>query len=128
MEWVAIVIGIALIQYVVFGILVGRARAKYNCPAPAMSGDPVFERYYRVQANTGEQLLILLPAMVIYGYYGNPLISALAGAVFILGRVIYLRGYVSDPSKRGLGFMVSFLPIAFLIVAGIISAALNLAG
>jgi len=126
MQWVAIVIGLVLIQYVVFGILVGRARAKYNCPAPAMSGDPVFERYYRVHANTGEQLIVLLPAITIYAYYGNAVIAALAGAVYLLGRILYLRGYVADPAQRGLGFMISFLPVVFLLLAGIISAARSL--
>ena len=58
MELVAIVILLALIEYNIFGILVGRARAKYNVPAPATSGDPVFERYCRVHQNTLEQLMV----------------------------------------------------------------------
>jgi len=126
MELVAIVIVLALIQYEVFGILVGRARGRYNCPAPATTGDPVFERYYRVHANTGEQLLVFLPAIVIYGYYGNPQIAAAAGVIFLAGRLVYLRGYVKDPAQRSLGFMIGFVPMAFLVLAGGFAALRNL--
>lgn len=126
MEMVAIVIVLALIQYAVFGLLVGRARGKYNCPAPATSGDPVFECYYRVHANTGEQLIVFLPAIVIYGYYGNPLIAALAGLLYIIGRLVYLQGYVKDPAKRSLGFMIGFFPMIFLLLAGAVAVLRNL--
>lgn len=120
MEYVALVILITLIEYIVFGILVGRARAKYNCPAPAVSGDPMFERYYRVHMNTSEQLLIFLPAIVIYGAYGDPVIAAAVGLVFPVSRVIYLQAYLSDPPKRGRGFLPGFLAIAFLIGGGLV--------
>ena len=120
MEYVALVILIALIEYIVFGILVGRARAKYKCPAPAVSGDPMFERYYRVHMNTSEQMLIFLPAIVIYGVYGNPVIAAAVGLVFPVSRVIYLQAYLSNPAKRGRGFLPGFLAIAFLIGGGLV--------
>ena len=125
MEYVAIVIALALIEYTAFGILVGVARGKYNCPAPAVTGDPIFERYYRVQQNTSEQLLIFLPAITIYGYYGNPAIAAGVGMVFIVSRLIYLQAYVSDPAKRGRGFVPGFFANVFLLVAGLIAAAGN---
>ena len=121
MEYVAIVIIITLIEYLVFGILVGMARGKYNCPAPATSGDPIFERYYRVQINTSEQLLIFLPAIVIYGYYGNPMIAAGVGLVFPVSRLIYLQTYVADPAKRGRGFLPGFLATAFLLIGGLVA-------
>ena len=123
MEPVAIVIVLALIQYQAFGFLVGRARGKYNCPAPATTGDPVFERYYRVHGNTGEQLIVFLPAIVIYGYYGNPQIAAAAGVIFLAGRQVYLLAYVKDPAKRSLGFMIGFVPMVFLLLAGALAAA-----
>lgn len=122
MEYVAIVIVIALIEYIVFSILVGRARAKYNCPAPASSGDPIFERFYRVQQNTMEQLVVFLPAIVLYGYYGNPNIAAGVGLVYVVSRIIYLQAYVADPAKRGRGFIPGFLATAYLLIAGLIAA------
>lgn len=126
MEYVVIVVVISLLEYIGFSIQVGRMRAKYNCPAPAISGDPIFERYYRVQQNTMEQLVVFLPAITIYGYYGNPMIAAGVGLVFPIGRLIYMQGYVSDPSKRGTGFILGFLSTVFLLLAGLVSVVGNL--
>ena len=126
MELVAIVIALAVIEYFVFAGLVGRARAKYEIPAPAITGNPVFERYYRVHQNTLEQLMIFIPAIIIYGYYGNPAYAAGLGVFFLIGRIIYLRGYVADPAKRGLGMMIGFLPTMFMLIAGLIAAIMNL--
>ena len=126
MELVAIVVVLALIEFFAFGILVGRARGKYEIEAPAVSGHPVFERYYRVHQNTLELLSMFIPAILIYGYYGNPAIAAGLGVVYLIGRIIYLRAYVADPAKRGPGFGLSFLPIAFMLIAGLIAAAMRL--
>ena len=60
MEYVALVIVAALLQYFYFGILVGNARGKFNVAAPAITGHPVFERYYRVHQNTLEMLVIFI--------------------------------------------------------------------
>ena len=56
MEYVALVSGLALLQYIAFGMLVGKARGKYGVKAPAITGNDVFERYFRVQQNTLELL------------------------------------------------------------------------
>ncbi len=123
MEYVVIVIVLALIEYIGFSIMVGMARGKYNCPAPAITGDPIFERYYRVQQNTLEQLVIFLPAITIYGYYGNPAIGAGVGLVFVVSRLVYMQAYVADPAKRGRGFLPGFLASTFLLVAGLLAVA-----
>ncbi len=122
MELVIVVVILALIEYYIFGALVGWARGKYGVSAPAVSGDPVFERYYRVQQNTLEQLMGFIPAILIYGYYGNALIAAGLGMVFIIARVIYLYAYVADPAKRGLGFVLGWLATIFMMFAGLWSA------
>ena len=46
-------------------LLVGRARETYGIKAPATVGHEVFERYYRVQTNTVEMMLIFLPVLWI---------------------------------------------------------------
>ena len=122
MELVIVVVILALIEYYIFGALVGWARGKYGVSAPAVSGDPVFERYYRVQQNTLEQLMGFIPAILIYGYYGNAQIAAGLGMVFIIARVIYLYAYVADPAKRGLGFVLGWLATIFMMFAGLWSA------
>lgn len=98
MEFVAIVIVLALIQYFVFGMLVGKARGTYEVHAPAISGHPVFERYYRVHQNTLEMIVMFIPAIVLFSYLVRPDIAAAIGAVYLVGRVIYLRAYVADPA------------------------------
>lgn len=126
MEFVAIVIVLALVQYFVFGMLVGKARGTYEVHAPAMSGHPIFERYYRVHQNTLEMIVMFIPAIVLFSYLVRPDIAAAIGAVYLVGRVIYLRAYVADPAKRGLGFMVSILPVLVLLLGSGIAAVISL--
>jgi glutathione S-transferase len=124
MNLVAIVIGLALVEYFVFGLLVGRARGQYGVAAPAMSGHPIFERYMRVHQNTLEQLVVFVPAMVLFGTYVSGTIAAVLGLVWMVGRVLYLRGYVADPAKRSTGFALSALPQLILLLGGIVGALL----
>jgi uncharacterized MAPEG superfamily protein len=126
MEFVAIVIVLALLQYFVFGLLVGRARSKFDVHAPAVTGHPVFERYYRVHQNTLELMIMFIPAIVLFGYWVRPDLGAGIGFVYVIGRVIYLRAYISDPARRGLGFGLSILPILVLLIGGGIAAILSL--
>ena len=126
MDFVIIVVILALIQYIGFGILVGRARGKYNVPAPASSGDPIFERYWRVHQNTLEQLVAFLPAILLYSSLGNPVIAAGAGVVYLLGRLLYLRSYVANPESRAIGFLLTFAPTAFMMIASLVIGIGNL--
>jgi uncharacterized membrane protein YecN with MAPEG domain len=124
MEPVAIVLALALIEYFVFGILVGRARGRYGVEAPATTGHPVFERYHRVHQNTLEQLVIFVPALWMFGAFVSPAWAALLGLVFIAGRFVYLRGYVEDPKKRSTGTYITLLAQAVLLLGGGIGALL----
>lgn len=119
MEPVAVVILLALIQYVAFGVLVGRARGKYGVPAPAVAGHEVFERYFRVHQNTLEILVVFVPAMWLFGTYVDPTWAALLGLVYVVGRILYLRGYVADPAKREVGFGLSVLPVIVLLLGAL---------
>ncbi len=103
MAWIHLVALLALIQYLLFGALVGRARGKYGVHAPATTGNEVFERYYRVQMNTLELMVVLLPAMWMAAAYWDTRWVAAAGAVYLAGRVIYLRAYTRDPGRPGAG-------------------------
>jgi uncharacterized MAPEG superfamily protein len=126
MALVAVVIALALIEYLVFGILAGRARVRCNVLAPATTGHPVFERYFRVQQNTLEQLIVFVPSMWLFGLYVSPLWATGLGVLFVIGRVVYLTGYVADPKKRGAGFGLSFLPTAILALGSLAGAILSL--
>jgi uncharacterized MAPEG superfamily protein len=122
MSLVAAVIALALIEFFVFGILVGRARQTYDVPAPAITGHPVFERYMRVQQNTMEQLVIFVPAMLLFATYVSAGGAALLGLLFVVGRFLYLRGYVQDPAKRRTGFALTALPQLILMAGSLIGA------
>ena len=122
MELVAIVIVIALFEYFYFGINVARARGKYEIAAPAMTGNPIFERHVRVQQNTLEQLVIFIPAILLFATYVSTGIAALLGLVFVVGRFLYSRGYVEEPGKRGTGFLIGQVGQAILLLGGAVGA------
>lgn len=126
MALVAAVILIALIEFLAFALLVGRARIRCNVPAPATTGHPVFERYFRVQQNTLEQLIVFVPAAWFFGLYVSTVWAAVLGVLFIIGRALYLTGYVADPKKRSTGFGLSFLPNVVLVIGGLVGAILDL--
>lgn len=117
---VAIIVVLALLQYIYFSLQVGKARGTYEVSAPAVSGHPIFERHYRVQMNTLEQLIVFIPAVFLFGYYGNAMVAAALGAVYLVGRLLFASSYVADPAKRSLGFMLSFLPTVVLLVGGLV--------
>ncbi|MDB5477455.1 MAG: hypothetical protein JWP49_2966 [Phenylobacterium sp.] len=112
---VAIVTILSLLLYLSMGIGVARARGKSGIHAPAMTGDPILERTIRVQSNTLEWLPIFLVSLWLFAIHWNDLVAAAAGLVWIVGRVLYARGYVADPSKREMGFMIQALACMVLL-------------
>jgi uncharacterized membrane protein YecN with MAPEG domain len=127
MIWVHIAIVLALLEYLVFAMLVGRARMKYAIAAPAVTGNSTFERYFRVQQNTLEQLIVFVPAALLFARYASPIWAAVFGATYLLGRIIYAAGYIQAPEKRGPGAGLTFLSNIALVVGalwGLIRAAL----
>lgn len=123
MPYVNIVICLALVEFLYFGMAVAKARGRYNVPAPAVTGNEIFERYFRVQMNTLEQLVVFIPSIWLFGQYLSPYLAAGLGVVFLIGRLIYLFAYVKDPKKRELGFVLSYVPSVILLVGAIFGAA-----
>jgi glutathione S-transferase len=126
MSYIHIIAVLAVLQFFMFGILVGRARKKYAVRAPSISGNEHFERALRVQMNTLEQLAGFLPALFISAQYWPPKTVALVGVVYIVGRLIYWRSYLSDPSKRQLGFLMTVIPTFILLAVSLVGAALHI--
>lgn len=125
MEAIAIVTVLALIQAFIYAFQVGQARVKHQIFAPAISGNPDFERAFRIHQNTVEQIIIFVPALWLFGYYVHGLIGAGIGVVFIISRLIYRNAYVKDPSSRGTGFGLGALTLAILLLGGLIGAVLS---
>lgn len=120
MIWVELVALLALLQYLTFGGMVGWARGKYGVKAPATTGNEFFERYYRVQMNTLELLVALIPALWLAAKYWSPAIVAAVGCIYLVGRVLYAIAYIKAPATRGLGHMLSLVPVVALLVASLI--------
>ena len=125
MNYVNIVALLAIAQFIYFGILVGQSRGKYGIKAPAMTGNEHFERAARVQMNTLEQLVCFVPALLIAAVYWPQVYVAALGVVYLVGRALYQRAYVADPAKRGLGFLLTFLPTTLLVLAGLVGAVMR---
>jgi uncharacterized membrane protein YecN with MAPEG domain len=121
MTFVSFVALAALIEYLAISIMTGRARGQYEVKAPAITGHPVFERWYRVQLNTLEQLVVFLPALFLFARYVSPRWAGLLGLVFIAGRAIYARSYVADPESRSLGFALTFIPNVLLVLGALLA-------
>lgn len=119
MNYVNLVAILAISQFLFFSIRVGQARVKYKIKAPSISGNEHFERAFRVQMNTLEQLICFLPALFLAASYWPPLYVAPVGAVYLVGRFVYARLYLAKPAQRGIGFLLTVLPTFILLIASL---------
>lgn len=115
MPFIELITLLALLEYLVFAILVGKARVKYGVKAPAVTGHALFERAYRVQMNTLELLVLFLPALWLASRYVSTHWTAGLGVVFLVGRIVYARSYLHNPDSRSAGFALSMLPTLALM-------------
>ena len=120
MHVVAFTVMLALLEYVIITFMVGSARVRYKVPAPATTGDPIFERYFRVQQNTLEQLIVFIPSIFIFAAYVHMIAAAALGFIFVVARAIYAMGYVRDPEKRAGGATATFLVNLILVLGALI--------
>lgn len=127
MNYVHIVAVLAVLQFFLFGVLVGRARAKYEVKAPATSGNELFERAFRVHMNTLEQLVGFLPALLIASLYWPNAIIAGIGVIYLVGRFLYRHLYLADPAKRQPGFLLTVIPTFILLAAAVVGAIIRYA-
>ena len=120
-HFTALVTCLAILFYFLTGVQVAKARAAFGIKAPAISGNPDFERVFRVQMNTLEWLPIFLPALWLFAIYLSDMIAAALGLVWIVGRILYMTGYSKAANKRGLGFGIQ-AGAAILLWLGAIGA------
>jgi len=100
----ALVTCLAILFYFFTTIQVSKARAAFGIKVPAISGNPGFERVFRVQMNTLEWMPIFLPSLWLFAIYISDPIAAVLGLVWITGRILYMTGYSQAAEKRGRGF------------------------
>ena len=89
---------------------------------PAISGNPDFERYFRVQMNTLEWMPIFLPSLWIFAVYVGDAWAAAVGCLWIAGRLLFMVGYYAAVEKRGPGFLVQGIACLILIAGGLVGA------
>jgi uncharacterized MAPEG superfamily protein len=126
MELIALVTALVAAEYFFLTIMVGKCRGETGIRAPSIIGDAKFERVFRVQQNTMEQLIIFYPALWIFGYYVDARFGAALGLVFLVGRILYARGYVQDPGKRAPGFIIGTLATLALLLGGLTGVVIDL--
>lgn len=129
--WTAIVTLLIGLFYFYSAFRVGNLRGRHKIMAPATSGHPEFDRAYRVQLNTLEQMGIFLPFLWVTAFYpiGWAWLAPLIGFIWLIGRIVYLRGYMADPGKRLIGAMMGGLcsMVMFIVAAtGVVQACLTL--
>ena len=120
-HFTALVTCLAIVFYFFTTIQVSKARAAFGVKVPAISGNPDFERVFRVQMNTLEWMPIFLPSLWLFAVYVSDPIAAALGLVWIAGRILYMTGYSQAASKRGRGFAVQ-ATAAFILWLGALGA------
>jgi glutathione S-transferase len=126
MKYSALIILIALLQYLAFTALVGLRRGKHSVKAPQTSGHDIWERQFRVQQNTMEQLVIFIPTMIAFSMYTSARWALLPGVLFVAGRQLYYHQYVSDPASRTPGMALTLLANVILLVGAMIGLLMSM--
>ena len=64
---------------------------------------------------------IFLPSLWLFAFYISDAWAAALGALWIIGRAIYMRAYATAAEKRGPGFGVQATACAILLIGDLIS-------
>src|SRR6266567_6776509 len=115
LHYTALVTCLAILFYFFTCIQVAKARVAFGIKAPAIAGNPDFERVFRVQMNTLEWLPIFLPSLWLFAIYISDQVAAVLGLVWIAGRIVYMIGYVQATERRSPGFFIQALACAVLL-------------
>lgn len=109
-----------LVLYLATTIRVGRARHRFHLPPPRMDGPEEFQRIFRVQQNTLEQLALFLPTLWLFAFFVNPVWASWMGLVWLVGRTLYMIGYSQAAEKRAAGFIVAMLTTVIMLIWSVV--------
>jgi glutathione S-transferase len=107
------------------GVMAGWARVKYGVAAPSMDGPLPFQSAQRVQANTLEQLPLVLVPLWLCGQVLGDTWAAAGGLLWCFGRILYALGYYRDPAKREAGFIIGMLACGALVAGSAVGLLLR---
>ncbi len=75
-----------------------------------------FARASQYRRTTG----VLFPALWLCAIWFSDKAAAIAGVVWVVGRMLYALAYLKEPSKRGAGFAVAMLAALALWLGAIV--------
>mgnify|MGYP003430626337 CR=1 FL=1 len=110
----------ALLVYFWTTVRAGAARGKYKVTAPAVTGAPEFERAFRVQQNTLEQMMLFLPSLWLFAVLVSDLWAGVAGLAWGIGLILYALGYARAAEKRSAGFGIAIVANLVLLVGALV--------
>ena len=118
-HYTAIVTCLAVAFYFFTSTQVAHARAAYGVKLPAITGNPDFERIFRIQMNTLEWMPIFLPSLWLFAIYIGDAGAAALGVLWIVGRIVYFLGYREAVAKRSPGFAIQAVVCIILWVGAL---------
>src|SRR5512139_3147637 len=119
-HWSSGVTLLALLVYLWVTIKTGQARIRYGVKAPATTGAPEFERAFRIQQNTLEQLVLFLPALWLFAAFVSDAWAGGVGLAWVAGRIVYALGYARAAEKRSAGFGIAILASLALLLGALV--------
>src|SRR5437868_9673615 len=119
-HYTALVTLLAALLYFFFATRVARARARFNVKLPAVTGNPDFERIFRVHMNTLEWMPTFLVPLWLCAISLSDVGAAALGLVWIAGRVVYFAGYRQAVEKRLPGFFIQGVACLLLFIGAVV--------
>jgi glutathione S-transferase len=125
-HYTAIVTLLATAFYFYLATRVAVARGKFGIKHPATTGNPDFERVFRVHVNTLEWMPTFLVPLWLCAIYLSDTAAAALGLVWIMGRIIYFVGYSRAVEQRLPGFFIQGAVCALLFVGAAVGIVMRL--
>ena len=124
--YTAIVALLAIALYFFLATRVAVARARFGIKHPATTGNPDFERIFRVHVNTLEWTPTFLVPLWLCAIYLSDVGAAVLGLVWVVGRVVYYVGYRQAAEKRLPGFFIQASVCLLLFIGAAVGVVMHL--
>jgi glutathione S-transferase len=124
--YTAIVTLLAIALYFFLATRVAVARVKFGIKHPATTGNPDFERIFRVHVNTLEWMPTFLVPLWLCAIYLSDVGAAVLGLVWVAGRVVYYAGYRQAAEKRLPGFFIQTSVCLLLFIGAAVGVVMHL--
>jgi glutathione S-transferase len=119
---------LAVALYFFFATQVARGRRRFGVPLPAISGEPRFERLFRVHVNTLEWMPTFLVSLWLCAVYLSDTLAAGVGLVWVAGRIAYFIGYSRAVNGRVPGFFIQSAACVVLFIGAAVGVYRHWAG